>query len=504
MELENSIKICSKDLLMSQAIEEPVDVDMTLPDYCPDIEKILKCTLTPQIFSRNISGGVLEIEGTAVIKVMYVDSVRKTLRTSQQLVPFNRTMNIKEFPESHYLETVASTEYINCRALSPRRLVIKGAFSIKVEIVAKSTAMLPSSDSFSDFQKRCCNKKYMDVTAVTEETFNINETISIQNKPDIESSVKTIVKVNVTDHKSVDDKIILKGEVNLRVLYLSDLDSGDTNCIDYMIPFSQIISCVGADRDTINNVSCRLLSYDVRSTKESDEKSIFIEARVNATAICYREREQNFLIDAYSKDYACDLNIKPISVITSVREIKRNFIRKMDISSNDRDFAKIIDVYNETSSVTSKEDNGLITFSGKAGLCILACDSEGIPFYIERTMDFADKTDEAFGMIESSCVTVNSVSYRIKDDHTLELRVEFTLVAFVTDTQQNSFVDNIVIYEDKKIDKGNSALTLYFADKGEYLWDIAKRYNTDENFIKEDNDIEDDFLPHKDMLIIRR
>ena len=99
MELENNIKISGRDTLMSQAIEEPVDIDVTLPDYCPDIEKILKCTLVPQIFSRNISGGVLEIEGASIVKVMYVDSVRKTLRTSQQVVQFSRAINIKDFPE---------------------------------------------------------------------------------------------------------------------------------------------------------------------------------------------------------------------------------------------------------------------------------------------------------------------------------------------------------------------------------------------------------------------
>ena len=109
MELENNIKLCGRDTMVTQAIEEPVDVDLTLPDYCPDIEKILKCTLSPQIFSRNISGGVLEIEGASVIKVMYVDSVRKTLRTSQQTVPFNRAINIKDYPENHFLDTVATT-----------------------------------------------------------------------------------------------------------------------------------------------------------------------------------------------------------------------------------------------------------------------------------------------------------------------------------------------------------------------------------------------------------
>lgn len=504
MELENNIKICSRENLMTQSIEEPVDVDLTLPDYCPDIEKILKCTLTPQIFSRNMSGGVLEIEGASVIKVMYVDSVRKTLRTSQQIVPFNRAINIKDVPEHHYLNTIPSTEYINCRALSPRRLVIKGAFSVKVEIVGKNTSMIPTSESFTDFQKKCCSKKYLDVTSVTEETFNINETIGVENKPPIESVIKSVVKIMVNEHKSMDDKIILKGEINLRLLYLSDLDSGKTECMDYMIPFNQIISCVGAGEDTINNVTCQLLSYDVKVTKESEEKAVLLEARVNMSAVCYKEREENFLTDAYSKDYSCDLKNKNISLVNSVREIKRNFIRKMEVSSNEQEFLKIIDVFNETASVSAKEENTFITFNGKAGLCIVATDKDDTPFYIERTMDFTEKTDEMFGNIKSATININSVSYRIKDEHTLELRVEFSLSAFIENSENNNFVEDILVYEDKKIEKDHSALTLYFADKGEKLWDIAKRYYTDENYIREDNEMEDDTLSEKEMLIIRR
>lgn len=504
MELENNIKLCGRDTMVTQAIEEPVDVDLTLPDYCPDIEKILKCTLTPQIFSRNISGGVLEIDGASVIKVMYVDSVRKTLRTSQQTVPFNRAINIKDYPENHFLDTVATTEYVNCRALSPRRLVIKGALSIKVDIVGKTTTMIPSSESFSNFQKKCCTKKYMDVTSVTEETFNINETISVDNKPPIEQVIKSIVKINVTDHKSMDDKIVLKGEVNLRLLYLSDLDSGKTECIDYMIPFNQIVSCVGAGEDTVNNVNCKLLSYDVKITKENEEKTILLDARVNMTAVCYKEREQSFLVDVYSRDYFCDLKNKPVTLVNSVREIKRNFIKKMDISSNDQDFTKVIDVYNETASVNVSDEKGFITFVGKGSICIVACDKEGTPFYIERTMDFSETTDEQFSPVKSCCVSVASVSYRIKDDRTLEIRVEFSVSAFVTTVENDSFVEDVIVYEDKKIEKNSSALTLYFAEKGETVWDIGKRYSTDCAFIKEDNELEEETLPEKEMLIIRR
>jgi hypothetical protein len=344
----------------------------------------------------------------------------------------------------------------------------------------------------------------MDVTAVTEETLSINENINVENKPDIEAVVKSVVKVNISEQKSIDDKIMVKGEVNLRLLYLSDLDSGEAQCLDYVVPFNQVISCVGADTSTVNDISCNLLSWDIKTTKDTEEKSILLEARINLTAVCYKERKDSFLTDAYSREFMCDLKKRSIPLITSVRSVKGNFIRKMEIAYNDKSFSKVIDTYNESCSVTANEENGCLVFSGKAGLCVVALDSEGVPFYIERTLDFTHKTDESFGIVQSINANVSSVSYRIKDEHTLELRVEISVGAFLTTSETGSFIEDIIVYDDKKIEKCNSALTLYFADKDEKLWDIAKHYYTQVDFIQQDNDIEGDSLPEKEMLIIRR
>ena len=72
--------------VLDTVAEQLADVDLTLPDYCPDIEKILKCTLIPKLQSKSLSGGQLRVDGSCVVNVLYVESTGKTIRCCEQSV----------------------------------------------------------------------------------------------------------------------------------------------------------------------------------------------------------------------------------------------------------------------------------------------------------------------------------------------------------------------------------------------------------------------------------
>ena len=106
--------------LLDTVAEEPVDADLTLPDYCPDIERILKCTMIPQIYMANISGDCLNIDGNTVIRVMYLDGGKGCLRSYEHTVPFSHSFTLKDSPDRCAIYADAKPEYINCRAQSPQ------------------------------------------------------------------------------------------------------------------------------------------------------------------------------------------------------------------------------------------------------------------------------------------------------------------------------------------------------------------------------------------------
>ena len=69
----NKRSVSQRRNALDTASEQSVDFDLTLPDYCPDIERILSCTLDPNIYIANVSGDLADIleltlkEGDSVI-----------------------------------------------------------------------------------------------------------------------------------------------------------------------------------------------------------------------------------------------------------------------------------------------------------------------------------------------------------------------------------------------------------------------------------------------------
>ena len=61
----------------------------------------------------------------------------------------------------------------------------------------------------------------------------------------------------------------------------------------------------------------------------------------------------------------------------------------------------------------------------------------------------------------------------------------------------------IAVDETKEKPRDKScALTIYYADQGESIWDIAKKYNTSIQSVIEENALESDILQQRKMLLI--
>ena len=489
--------------------EQPVDLDFSLPDYCPDIERILKCRICPSVMSKNISGDRLDVDGVAVIRLYYLDTKKQAVRLCEHTSPFSCSFNIKTSLQDLTAVVKVRTEYLNCRALTPRRLDIHGAFSVGVSVYAKSLQDYCTSITAPDIQQKKHSELISCLAGIGQQQFSVSEVLDIgQGKPSPESILRSDFSIGIESAKALSDKIMLKGEAVLRLLYVTDIETGSQDTMTFNIPYTQVIDVQGISDTSQNDIRLEVMNYDVSLKSEYDESStlITLDAKICATVFAYEEKNIDIIDDAYSTEYELELAEKNMKFphILSLPESELSV--KQEVRTGDNGITKIIDIWCDSINSICTNDGNSLAVKGKINCCILALDSESVPFYAERPLEFnfapniPESTGDISAKTEPSCQSLN---FRITGDNSVELKADLRLNGIVFESKTSRCIVSANADEDKKRMKDkNAALTLYYADEGESLWNIARNYCTSVEAVMLENDLADDIIQAHSMILI--
>ncbi|MDR0404482.1 MAG: DUF3794 domain-containing protein [Oscillospiraceae bacterium] len=503
----NQERLTLGEAVLDESKEQPVDVDFSLPDYCPDIQRILKCSVIPKINSRNILADRLEIEGVATVSILYMDASNNVVRSCEHSMPFSCSFNVSKEEPNSIVFTLAKIEYVNCRAVNSRRLDIHGAFSIHARVYSKKQREVVGDIDGDSIQQKKITAKVSDISGTGFSQFLVEEVVELgASYPLAKDILRTDVIVMLSDYKVTPDKVIVNGDAVLRVLYVVDFDTGELQNAEYTIPISQVVDVVGATSESVCDVKLDVLGFEVSDRNDAAEGTILdVNLNLCATAIAYDDKEIDIISDAYSTSYELKPAYEQINFSKFHSKINENYSDKISIELKDKNVLKVLDMWNEMLVVKSQKEKDKILFVGKMNVCILAVDLEENIFYTERIVDFEyeknfnENIENIFAEVEAKII---SLAYRIVNENKIEVRFEIKFSAFVSENKSYKNIVDIFIDEEKPKEKDSAALTIYYADAGDSIWDIACRHNTSIEDIKIQNDLQDDILAVDTMLLI--
>ena len=129
-------EVYTNENVWTDSSELPIDVEFSLPDYCPDISKIFKCKTVARISSKSVSDKSITVDGSICITVLYCDK-NNNLCSYEYQYPFNKVKETDIDTKSCNLYATAKTDYINCRAVSGRKVDIHGAVTINLRLFCR-------------------------------------------------------------------------------------------------------------------------------------------------------------------------------------------------------------------------------------------------------------------------------------------------------------------------------------------------------------------------------
>lgn len=506
-----------KELVFEGTKEVPIDLDFSLPDYCPDVQKILKCRVSPDIFSRNISGDRLNIEGSAKIRVLYSDSDNNKIRCCENNIPFSCSIDIKNSPENCFDIIIPKLEYVNCRAISPRKIDIHGAISLFIQIFNKNNLEISSNINSPDIQQKILNLKLNNLISTGQQQFSINEVLELpENKNSPENIINSNIYLIINSYKNMNNKTVIKGNLIIKILYIDDLASNHTEVLDYSIPVSQIIDVPGIDENSICVINTSILSHEEIINSSNNSNLISCDIKILATVSGYTPKEINIISDVYSTDYNLDILTKNTKICYFTEKIYENINFKNNISIGDQsqnnlNISKIIDIWtdNYVNNFLILDNNNL-ELKNKINVCILYLDNQDSPVYTERIIEFdkilnnilENNNINSQDFIIKTKIVPENISYNILNSNEIELKIDFVLTGEIYISQKFNMITDIITDESKNIEKDNSSLTVYYACKDETIWDIARKYHTSPDMIKNENNLSEEIISSNSMLLI--
>ena len=323
----------TRNEILSTSTQQPVDLDFTLPDYCADIESILKCSMSVKIFTHSLSAGELRVEGAAIIRILYTDKDKKALRCYEQNHPFATSIPVAGEVGEHIIDITPKPEYINCRALTPRRLSVHGAFSLSVKIVSRELESLYSLENPCDLQAKEETVELSELKLFSQDRINISDVVSFKARKPIETIVRTDLSANLNDHSHNGDKVAISGELTLRILYISDASTGEVDQYICVYPFKETVRTAAENCD-LTHVNLSISTYEVSLKSEvmSEEPLIHLEATVLADVFGFANREAEYISDAYSVDYDTENEYSTLKLQKNVTPINLSVIEKQSLS----------------------------------------------------------------------------------------------------------------------------------------------------------------------------
>ncbi len=505
---ENTVSLT--EIVFDGQAEQGVELDYVLPDYYPEIFKILKCRLTPKILSYGLSGGSkLTLDGCVDIRVMYLSDGDSAVQCIEQHYTYSKTVDIGRNitdGESCCVKLTAKPDYCNCRAVSGRRIDVRGAVSTKIQITSNKTCEIPSLPNSVQVKNKdivCCAK-----ALCTEKQFSVREDIET-GSAGIASIIRCTAVPKVSEVRLIADKAVIKGVISVNAAYgLYNSDGSGCKEFETMtadIPVSQIIDIDGVNDTYSCNAELNILSCELNSSTDSGIISCGIQAvcRVN----CRQEGSVSVPCDVFSTECLCEHTTKQIKTVKSCIPVEKQLSVKSTAACDNGELEAVwdcsSDIYNLTCTANS---DGILALSGQICYQVLGRNSEGVPCFIEKQESFELEVP-ASGTNENCSVSFTAVcsdtEYTIRTDGSLELNAKIDFNASVCEMAVVEMIDEVSVFEDNSISHDSTyALRIYYADGTEDCWSIAKRYGASVDAIMTENEIENRDTPLSGMVLI--
>ena len=529
----NKIKLHSCTTFASAQSQITLDDDYNVPDYRPDIVKVLKEKGELHFDEVKAAAGAAWLKGRLVFRVLYrSDQENGKISCLKGEIPFQEKLNMDGVQEYDVIQASGEIEDLTIGVIHSRKISVRAVILLKTEEPReKEDELCVGIEADDGCEKRYRNTNILQLLCMKRDQCRQKSEITLpSSKPNVQEILWKSLEIRNLDTKMGQDGVKLSGEVLISVLYQEEEETDRVQWYETVIPLDCGVECdAGTEADIIYKVKAEATSMEleVKPDYDGEERVLVLELVMNLDIRIWKEQEISMLEDIYS----LKKEIIPVRTGVTLQHIsvkndsQCRLTEQMELAESQEKILQICScegtVHLENTELTGqgvRAEGILVTellYITTDDQMPIGSAREIYPFeqFIEipqQTVRTEQNKPEGTETLEQKNKLQTELDCRISqlsavmlDQDHVEIKAVIGLNLLAFEQEQ---IDNITDTCEEPLDmeqlQKRPGLVGYIAKDGDSLWSIAKENHTTVEDILQDNHRTDENLRRGDKILI--
>lgn len=445
--------------------ELPLETELLISDYLPPVQRIVKCFAKPVVLQKQLAPGRLTLEGYLRCTVYYQGEEGAGL---------------------------CQTEYLNCRAVNPRRIEVRGAYGLVVSVHAQLSTEVITALSEGGIEQKPVTLAGVRRAATLEKLVTIEGALTFPKPP---AAILDITgTAEVRELKRMQGKAVAKGVLHVLCGWRAEGDAAlRSQTAD--LPFNQILDADGLSEDC--RCLCVLEPVGFAAAEGETTEDGGASTTLTATAMLrlsgWRPYQLQCVADAFSTRFETTLTPQTLATESLLCALDETTVLRGSGPLPDAG-AHILACFASFGPVSLTRQEGRAVLTARAVVSAFAENTLGEMECYEKALDYAlplsadlPPDTDAYPECWLSVQDLQCASAGGALDVSLTVRAEGAVLA----RQTASLVGAVELGDPLAPADPEVSLRICYAQPGEELFAIARRYHVSPGQMLAANDLPD-------------
>ncbi|EKY27638.1 SPOCS domain-containing protein [Clostridium celatum] len=490
-----------EELLRESTTNNILKGEYLIRDSHPDVHEILGVEAKATITNKETLADKVMIEGQIAYSVIYLSEDESKITSINSVDLSEKFTDYLELgAEEHKVlcDVECVMEHIQASIMNERKIAIDGIRETKWQLYKVGEfEFVKDIEGKEDIQIKKKNEEINQCKGEKNVELMGKSMIKVtMDKPEIEEILKCSLNLHKKEVKLGEGKIYFGCYCKVEVLYKGK-DCDDILVLQDDVYLSKEEELVGVNSDMMTTNDVDIVNYDSIVTPDDlgENRIVNIEFVVKGNIRVLSKEIVEFIKDAYSPSYAIDLVKKNYEVGITQGVVSTEIILKDNLylkNENDK-IGYILLAYGSPVITDKNVEEDRIKVEGNIKVSVLyktsdddskidMCSGE-IPF--STTVDLKGTKPNMSAICK---VHLESLDATI-EANTIAIRATLSLNVKVCYKINKDWIVDIVENNEEKVSK-KASVTIYVVNKGDTLWDLAKKYSTTIDLLTEINELD--------------